>query len=94
MKGTKDPSKPVTREDIIKIATDIIDEWEELGRALGHPDSTLKIINKDYPKAYSKCYQMLIQWTQVKVSKATYGALATGFVHPSVKRPDLITKYC
>ena len=93
--GKKDPSKQVTRDDIIKIARDITDEWEPLGRALGHDDSTLRIINADYANSvYKKCYQMLIQWTQKRVSMANYGALAKGFAHPTVERNDLITKYC
>jgi hypothetical protein len=77
------------------IAKDITDVWEELGRVLGHSDSTLKIINADNSnKIYNKCYEMLIKWTHIKVSKATYGVLAAGFVHPAVDRPDLVTKYC
>ena len=91
---SKNPSKQVTRDDIIYIANDITDEWELLGRALGHSDSTLKIINTDNAKVYNKCYAMLTKWTQVMVSKANYGALAKGFAHPTVNRPDLISKYC
>ena len=84
----------MTRDDIIYIANDITDEWELLGRALGHSDNTLKIINTDNDKVYNKCYAMLTKWTQIKVSKANYGALAEGFAHPTVNRPDLISKYC
>ena len=84
----------MTKEDIMFIAKDISDVWEELGRALGHSDSDLSIINIDSHKVYSKCYQMLIKWTQIKVSEANYGALAAGFAHPSVERHELITKYC
>ena len=84
----------MTKEDIIVIAKDITDVWEELGRALGHSDSDLSIINIDNHKVYNKCYKMLIKWTQIKVSEANYGALAAGFAHPSVQRPDLIMKYC
>lgn len=76
------------------IAKDIADFWEELGRALGHSDSDLTIINIDCDKVYNKCYQMLTKWTQIKVSEANYGALAAGFAHPSVERLDLIPKYC
>jgi hypothetical protein len=92
--GKKDPKEPVTRDDIIYIAKDITDEWQQLGRALGLKDNILKIINADNPKVYNKCYAMLTKWTQIMVSKANYGALATGFAHPVVNRPDLITKYC
>ena len=90
----KNPSKQVTRDDIIYIANDITDEWDLLGRALGHSDSTLKIIDTDNAKVYNKCYMMLTKWTQIMVSEANYGALAKGFAHPTVNRSDLISKYC
>ncbi|XP_028405339.1 uncharacterized protein LOC114527834 [Dendronephthya gigantea] len=92
--GKKDPDNRVTKDDIIYIANDIIGEWKQLGRALGHSDSTLKIIDADNDKVYNKSYEMLIKWTYKMVSKATYGNLAAGFSHPTVNRFDLIEKYC
>ncbi|XP_028405336.1 uncharacterized protein LOC114527833 isoform X2 [Dendronephthya gigantea] len=48
--GKKDPANRVTRDDIVCIAHDISGEWKQLGRALGHSDSTLKIIDADNDK--------------------------------------------
>ena len=84
----------VKRDDIINIAKDIIDVWENLARVLGLSESTIYIIDADYKKIYEKSFQMLMKWTQLYGSAANFGTLAKGLCHPTVQRPYLVKKFC
>jgi hypothetical protein len=81
-------------DNLRHLALKAVDEWKELGRALGLKNWQITIIDRDNPKIAEKSYQMLITWVYCMPEEATLEKLKKALEDITVGRGDLVKDYC
>ena len=84
----------ITVETLFDLSCDLRKEWKNLAFALGVRDATNDRVGERNQTLREKCYNMLLLWKQKFGPQATYKALEVGLCHDSVRREDLVKKYC
>ena len=87
--------KPGTPKSIElqRLAVEIAEKWEKLGRRLGVSEARLSEIDHAHDQLSEKGYSMLKLWSQSEGSAATYQALYDALQDELVQRLDLAEKF-
>ena len=77
-----------------KLAEDLPNHWQKLGRRLNVLEARLTAIDGKYPTVSERAYQMLLHWKRRNGSSAIYEVLYNALCNPLVGRLDLAQKHC
>ena len=80
-------------DELEKLACDVGDKWEALGRRLAINESNLLRFHIENKELSEKAYKMLISWKQTEGLNATYKVLHDALCHQLIGLRDLAEKF-
>ena len=80
--------------DLERLASELTEVWEQLGRRLGIKEAQLKAFHKQYENFSEKAYKMLSHWKQKNGRAATYQVLYDALCDSLVSHKNLAEEYC
>ena len=87
------PGEP-NRDDLLRLAQEIGQQWKALGRVLGHTEPDLEHIEADQSSLFERSYSSLRKWIQAKGSRASYEELGKALCHSAIGKGELAVEYC
>ncbi|KAJ8983329.1 hypothetical protein NQ317_010868 [Molorchus minor] len=77
IKSLRESRDPLTREDLLFVATHMDENWQDVARILNYSDGQIQQFNIDHRHYGMKevIYQFLLDWTQNEPAEATVGTL-------------------
>ena len=83
-----------SNDELERLAGQLGNNWEDLGRRLGYGDARLTAFRRDRDGMVDSTRYMLINWKQAKGSDATYQVLHDALTHELVGCRLLAEEFC